>query len=694
MGFFLVIFSDNIFCSALKPANVLLITIDTIRPDRLSCYSNQYLKTPNLDRIAHRGIVFDRAFAHNPLTLPSHVNIFLGATPLYHGVSENARSVVAEDFLTLTEFLKAKGYQTAAFIGAFPLDSRFGLRQGFDFYDESYPAKTASTFVYPERRAEKVISSALFWLKEKAKPGPWFVWIHVWDPHAPYWPPEPYASIYREDPYSGEVAYTDEQLGRLFDFLDKEKLSEETLIIITGDHGESLGEHGELTHSYFAYNSTLWVPLIIVGPGINPGRRSEYVAHIDIFPTICDYLGLRPPAHLQGLSLVPLFKNKKLKKRAIYFESLEPHLSRGWAPLRGFIEDGYKYIQSPIPELYNLEKDFKEENNLAPRTKIDFYERRLNQLMAQLSSPFRDKSQAILGRETREKLRSLGYVASVAGRFKEKYGPEDDLKILLIYEQKLDEAIYLEEKGKIAESIYILSSIIKERKDFGKAYERLANIYRSQGMVEEALQVMAEGYRNNPQNYALVSGYGILLVQEGRTNPGIDVLKEALSLYDLDPEIYHHLGIAYWQKGDWANSVQAYQKAISLDPHDGLIVNNYATLYLTIAAKGGGEEELLKAEKLFKQAIDMDPNLAAAYNGLGSVYKMKARVEEAVACWKKALELRPDYDYPLYNLGLTYLEIGEKSKALDCFLKYLKLKEEKLTPKERQEIESLISKCR
>lgn len=684
----------SLFPAPIKSINLLLITIDTIRPDRLSCYSQKYLRTPHIERLARRGLVFERAFAHNPLTLPSHVNIFLGTTPLYHGVSENARCVLADDFLTLAEFLKAKGYQTAAFIGAFPLDSRFGLDQGFDLYDESYPAKTGMAFVYPERRAEKVIESALAWLQEKNKQGKWFVWIHLWDPHAPYHPPEPYASQYKNDPYTGEVAYTDEQLGRLLDFLEGEKLLDKTLIILTGDHGESLGEHGELTHGYFAYNSTIWVPLIICGPNIKPGRRPDYVAHIDIFPTICDYLNLAPPNHLQGLSLVPLFEGKKLKNRAIYFESLEPHLSRGWAPLRGYIENGYKYIQSPIPELYDLEKDFQEQNNLGSREKLENYEKRLQQLMTQLSSPWRAKSQGILTRDIKEKLRSLGYLASAGGPIKNKYGPEDDLKTLLPYEQKLDQALYLAEKGKIAESIYLLHSIIKERKDFGKAYERLAHLYRSQGMVEEALQVMAEGYQNNPQNYALVSGYGIILVQEGKSEAGLKVLKEALSLYDMDPEIYNYLGIAYWQMGDWLNSREAYEKALNLDPHDGLILNNYATLYLTLATKGGKKDDLSKAEELFKKALAADPSLASAYNGLGSVYKLQNQLEAAIACWEKALEIKPDYDFSLYNLGIAYLEKGEKGKALDCFYRYLSLKEKKLSPKEKQEIESLIKQCR
>ncbi len=306
-AYFLVFFSLGCNLSlegALRKekANVLLVTIDTLRTDRLSCYSDRYLKTVNIDRLARDGVVFERAFAHNPLTLPSHVNIMLGATPLYHGVSENARSVVSEEFLTLAEFLKAKGYMTAGFIGAFPLDSRFGLNQGFDVYDESYPAKTGRAFVYPERPAEKVIESALAWLAGISANKQWFCWVHLWDPHAPYWPPEPYATRYKNDPYTGEVAYVDEQVGKLFEYLDKSHLKERTLIILTGDHGEALGEHGEMTHGYFAYNSTIWVPLIIAGPGIKPGRQDTYVAHVDLFPTVADYLGLPLPGHLQGVS--------------------------------------------------------------------------------------------------------------------------------------------------------------------------------------------------------------------------------------------------------------------------------------------------------------------------------------------------------------------------------------------------------
>jgi arylsulfatase A-like enzyme len=292
--------------SAVRPPgfNLLLITIDTLRPDRLSCYSPKFLKTPAIDGLAEKGVLFERAFAHNPQTLPSHVNILLGLTPLAHGVSENSKSVVAGEFLTLAELLKARGYATGAFISSFALDSRFGLDQGFDVYDDFYSAKPAPGLAYSERSAGETIKAARQWLSRRKEK--WFCWIHLWEPHAPYTPPEPYLSRYAKDPYSGEVAAVDAALGKFFAEAEREGWPGKTFIILTGDHGESLGEHGEMTHTYFAYNSTIWVPLIIEGPGIRPSRVKDYVSHVDLFPTVCELLGLEKNPGLQGESLKPL----------------------------------------------------------------------------------------------------------------------------------------------------------------------------------------------------------------------------------------------------------------------------------------------------------------------------------------------------------------------------------------------------
>jgi arylsulfatase A-like enzyme len=407
--------------------NVLLVTIDTLRPDRLSCYSPKYLRTQRIDSLAARGILFERAFAHDPITLASHANILLGLTPPTHGVSENSKSVVPDEFLSLAELLKAQGYATGAFVSSFSLDSRFGLDQGFDVYDDAYPSKPAPGLPISERPAEKTLAVARAWLE--AQKGKWFCWVHLWDPHAPYEPPGPYAAQYKDDPYSGEVAYVDAELGQLFQWLEAHGGLDRTLVVLTADHGESLGEHGEMFHSYFAYNSTIWVPLIIAGPGVaRAARIKDYVSHVDIFPTVCDVLGLKIPAGLQGASLLPFFKGRTRKARPIYFESLDAHLNRGWAPLRGLIRDGKKYIDSPIPELYDLEKDFDEKANIAPGLDLAPYKKSFETVFRSYGPSGATKQPGTSDRETRERLRSLGYIASPVSQTKTSYGPEDDLK--------------------------------------------------------------------------------------------------------------------------------------------------------------------------------------------------------------------------------------------------------------------------
>ncbi|GAJ11563.1 unnamed protein product, partial [marine sediment metagenome] len=235
--------------------------------------------------------------------------------------------------------------------------------QGFDTYDDDMDRPPFQDFMSEERRGEVVVERALGWLKKRD--APWFLWIHCWDPHDPYEPPEPFLTQYKENPYTGEVAYVDFVLGRFFAYLEENNLFEDTLVIFTGDHGESLGQHGEKTHGFFAYNTTIWIPLIITSPGFEKRRVEHYVSHIDIFPTVCDILNLEKPSFLQGVSLVPVLKGKKVPQRPIYFESLHAYYRKGWAPLRGFVFNKEKYIRSPIPELYDLGADFDEKNNLA-----------------------------------------------------------------------------------------------------------------------------------------------------------------------------------------------------------------------------------------------------------------------------------------------------------------------------------------
>lgn len=675
-----------------KERNILLITIDTIRPDRLSCYSSQYLKTPRIEDLAEKGAVFEKAFAHNPSTLPSHTNILLGTTPLFHGVHDNSKFRVKEEYLTLAEYLKDKGYSTGAFIGAFPLDSLFGLSQGFDVYDDSYPSGSSYMFTLPERKAEKVIHPAVDWIEKQSSK--WFSWIHLWDPHTVYSPPEPFRSRFKDDPYSGEVAYVDFELGQLFDFLEEEGLFKNTFVILTGDHGEALGEHGELTHNYFAYNSTLWVPLIMAGPGLDSGRIAEYVSHVDIFPTICDLLNTEKPSFLQGISLLPLIKGKKIKERSIYFESLAPFYNMGCAPLRGFIKDRKKYFDSPLPELYDLEKDFNEEKNLIHRVKLQKYKQQLNELMDMLSSPQKRRISSRVERKTLNKLRSLGYISSQVPQLKEKYKPQDDLKKFLPYQQKLNRAVQFHDEGKKEQSIGLLKEIIQEKKHLASAYLYLQHIYKVQGKIEEAMKVLKDGFTHNPKNYDIVSTYGILLVQKGELDEGIEVLKNALDLRDFYPEVWNHLGLAVWKKGEEQKALEYYKKALTLDETYAEAYCNLGSLYYEVFLRSKKKEDYSRFMSYLKKAIQCDPQCVKAYKGLGAGYRTAGKTDAALSAWKKALEWTPNDGFLLLNVGKVCFERGDWAQAQKYLERYLSLKKYTLSPEKRRQIEALIQRCR
>jgi len=673
--------------------NVLLVTVDTLRTDRLSCYSSKYLQTPRIDELAAKGVLFERAFAHDPITLASHTNILLGLNPPAHGVSENSKSVVPAEFTSLAELLKAQGYATGAFVGSFSLDSRFGLDQGFDVYDDAYPSKPAPGLPFSERPAEKTLAAARAWLD--AQKGKWFCWVHLWDPHAPYEPPSPYAARFKDDPYSGEAAYVDAELGKLLDWVEAHGGLGKTLVVLTADHAESLGEHGEQYHSYFAYNSTIWVPLVVAGPGIaRAARVKDYVSHVDIFPTVCEALGLKTPPGLHGGSLVPFFKGRTRKALPIYFESLDAHLNRGWAPLRGLIRDGKKYIDSPVPELYDLEKDFDEKTNLAAGTDLAPYKKGYEAAFKTYGRPAAAAQPGTADRETRERLRSLGYVASPVTQAKASYRPEDDLKTLLPFEQKIDVVRVLVQAGRIPESVKILEDIIKARPDFAQAYFRLGDIYETKGMIDERLQALDRGARANPENYVMVAGYGITLVNKGRYQKGIEILSGAIGQFDGDAEVWNSLGVAYWRTGEFDKARAHFEQALALDLDDAIYNDNMGSFFVATALRVRNAQDVDKALPYFDAAIAADPDLASAYNGKAGALKILGRLDEAIRNWEKALALDPRFDYPAYNLAVSHLEKGDKATALEYCRRYLEIKGTSITAEEKRDIQALIAKCR
>jgi len=674
-----------------KP-NILLVTVDTLRADRLGCYGSKAAPTPAVDALAGRGVLFSRAFAHTPSTLPSHANILLGLTPNAHGVHDNSGFIVREDFLTLAEWLKAQGYATAAFVGAFPLDSRFGLVQGFDVYDDNYGSQGPTDMVFVERKADVVVGAAMEWLEGWT--GPWFLWVHLFDPHQPYDPPEPFKSRCRDRPYDGEVAYADSALAKLLDLVAAPQLRDRTAVIFTADHGESLGEHGESTHGYFAYNATLHVPLILALPGAKSGRVDANVGHVDIFPTVCDLVGGKKPDGLQGRSLLPLVRGRGMPQQPIYFESLTAYYNRGWAPLRGYILGREKYVDSPVPEVYDLEEDFAELDNLAPRTDLVRIRKIFADIVRSEASPLADRAGQTMDRSTAEKLRSLGYLASPQKPAKKEFAAKDDLKTLLPFHAKWMKATGAYHAGRSAEGIDLLKEIIAERKDFDLAYTYLANFYQEQKRPADAEAVLREALANNPASFRIITALGISMIDNGRFGEAVGLLNKSLALIDFDPETWNYLGVAYWNTGRLDEALGAYERALGLDANYAIVFNNRGSLFLSRHLKGKSSDDLSRASADFRKAVELDPRYASAWNGLGVALRQSGDVDGAIAAWKKAVELKPDLGFALYNLGLGLLGKGDKAGALKHFARYKDLAYGSLSAKDRSRLDELIAKCR
>lgn len=678
-----------------QKANCLVITIDTLRADRLSSFGSTTVSTPDIDRIAAEGFGFTRCFAHTVTTLPSHANIFLGVLPPYHGVHDNANFVVPEGITTMAEVFRQSGYETAAFVGAYPLDRRFGLDRGFSLYDDDYGTQDFSRPVFVERPASEVVDRALGWLK--AASGPWFLWVHVFDPHYPYSPPEPFRSRFSQSPYDGEVAYVDRELGRLLAFLRDNNLIDRTVIVLTSDHGESLGEHGEKTHGYLAYNSTLHVPLIIRAPGFKGGRsETAVVSHVDIFPTVCDLLGLQKPAGLQGRSLLPVLRGKKLASQPVYFESLYPYYSRGWAPIFGYIDFPLKFIDSPIPELYDLEKDFRELNNLAPGRDLKKERQRLLALKEGAAGPVAAAARVSPSRESLDRLRSLGYLGGGATH-RADFKPSDDVKSFMPYENRAEEALSLfHQRGRGREAIDLLQANLREKEDHDLTYSYLASLYLEAGRPEEALAVLRRGLEKLSGNYTIFLAYLSTLLQLGKYEEVIGETDRVRSLPQAqnDPEIWNSLGAAFLGLGRFDEALEHLEKALSVDPDFPAALSNRGFALLLKARVEKNRLALERAMDSFREAIAKNRAYAPAYNGLGAAYKTAGNTEAAISLWLQAIQLDPGLDQVLYNLGFTYLEMGQKDRAREYLLKYKDRVYRFLSPAEQRELDELINRTR
>lgn len=631
--------------------NVLLVTIDTLRADALGAYGGR-AATPNLDRLAASGARFTFAHAHGVVTLPSHTSILTGQLPYEHGIRDNIGFRVKDGTATLATRLKAQGFATSAFIGGFPLTRRFGLAPGFDVYDDQISELTGDAAgTVPERPADVVVTRALEWIS--AQPDKFFSWVHVFDPHSPYTPPDPFRAQYPEKPYDAEVAWTDHALGPLFEKLGT--LSRPTLVIVTADHGESLGEHGEATHGLFAYEATLRVPLIVatVFPGgrVSAGRViNTPVRHVDIAPTVLDAVNAPADTIGTGTSLRAVISAGEGADRPAYFESMTHNLGRGWAPLRGVLVARDKYIDQPIPELYDLQADPGELRNAAASNT----ERR--QVLEGVLRTFNTAPPDRPGRETAavaETLRSLGYVSGGAPE-KARYTEADDLKNLVSIDRDLHRANELAGQNRQAESIQLLRTVIARRPDTTDAYVALARLLWTAGDVGAAIGTLEQALTAGVTNDEIRLRLGLYLA-ESRTDVNRAIVLLA-GLPEDDAEAVNSLGIAYGAAGRFADAIGAFERVLALDSSSGLALQNIAAMHLE-------QNHITEAEQFARRAVAADPALGKAQTTLGVVLARTGRKAEAIEAWKRAVALDGTEFDAMFNLVVTLLDTGRAGEA-------------------------------
>lgn len=626
--------------------DVILITIDTLRADAVGFDGNARGTTPNLDRFAAEGRVFTQAHSHNVITLPSHTNILTGMLPYQHGVRENAGFRLSPKIPTAATRLKANGYTTGAFVGAYVLDSRYGLAHDFDVYDELYRHLDEQfEFDIQQARAEDVVKAALEWYRsQKGKPR--FLWVHLYDPHAPYEPAQAYKDRYPDDFYLGEVSYTDAALAPLLEAV--RTVQPPPLLVVTGDHGEARGDHGELTHGLFCYEATLHVPLFAWCPGVlAPDRDAVPARHIDILPTILAAIGQPAPKELAGQSL--LATGRKEAEEGSYFEALSAAFNRGWAPLRGLAARGNKYIDLPIPELYNLTADPGEAKNLVAAGPDAL--RRLRKRLLELPAPPQERG--TVGSEEAAKLKSLGYLTG-SGETKASYSPRDDPKTLIVVDQTLHQIMDLYERGKCDDALPIAQRVVAENPKMRLGYMHLAMVLRCKGDVPGVLRAFETAAGSGAGGESLERQRAMALSETGRPKEALAVLTPYRE--SEEPETLNALGIALADAGRPAEALPVFARVIEIDPSNAVAYQNTGISLLKL-------DRVDEARQNLEASLRLGKRHARAWNALGVAWMRLGDPKKAIGAWERCLEINPEQYDALYNIGRVAGQAQDWKKA-------------------------------
>lgn len=649
------------------PPNVILVTVDTLRADRLGCYGNSSVETPTMDALARDGVLFTHAVAQVPLTAPSHAAILTGTYPTWNGMRDWTDPGLRTDVRTLAEVFKSHGYTTAAFVSAFVLDSMWGLNRGFDHYDDWFDAQEYKLAKRQslERLGGKTVDRTIAWLRSRG-PGPFFLWLHLYDPHAPYRPPEPFKSRYDGRPYDGEVAYTDQQVGRFTQFLKERDLYASSLILLTSDHGEALGEHQEQEHGFFIYNSSVHVPLLVKLPaGSGPAQRTiaQVVNTVDIAPTLVQFCGF-PSADLgtfQGQSLLTLItKGSASSMRYGYSESLYPRSLLGASALFGLRTERYHYIRAPREELYDLDQDPGEKQNLVRQkpTVAQALREALQDTMARYRrSEGGTGDKRAIDPETVEKLRSLGYVGLSGAKPPAEDDPKaPDPKELIGAYGQIMRAIELGDSGSLREANALLAALaLRHPHVYLLPFLEGENL-RALGEHRKAITQYRRALELNPVFDQAAVGWGHAAYAAEENTEASKAFELALQ---LNPRNFlARLGLAkvYWRLNRLQEAAEEQLHVLREHPNFAQAHADYGITLVRLKRFG----EALPA---LSRGISMGYRDAAAFNFLANAYMAEGLREDAIRACEQAISVDPKYPTAYINLALIYADMGQPEKS-------------------------------
>jgi arylsulfatase A-like enzyme/Tfp pilus assembly protein PilF len=647
--------------AARRPApadvNVVIVTLDTLRADRLGCYGFRGLETPHIDAVAAEGVLFEQATSTVPLTLPSHASIFTGLIPPNHGVRDNGGFFVEEKTTTLAERMQQAGFTTGAFVGAWVLDSRWGLDQGFDHYSDRFDLSKFKVVNLGtvQKKGDAVVDLALAWLEE-VKARKFFAWVHLYDPHTPYEPPEPFASRYPAQKYLGEVAYTDQVVGRLVSWLKQAGVWDRTIFVLLSDHGESLGQHGENTHTFFVYDATQHVPLVVRTPWGDRGRSRAQVSTVDLMPTVLDLAGLAPQPGIDGRSLARLVLHSEAESPGVaYAETYFPRFHYGWQHLRSMRDGRWKYIEAPTPELYDVQQDPGETTNV-----YKSHSRRAEDLRLLLEKLAGSGVQAApdestLDPETLQRLAALGYVGGGPRVDPEAVLPDPKDKIGLF--ERMGDARALAKDDKLKEAVAAMRAVIAEDPGIIDAHTTLGGWLRKLRMPDQAIAAYRRTLELDPTNEMALAALAEVYRAQGKPDAAIEGYRTVLELEPRQPHMWYQLATLYLDLGREADARRTFEEALKHNPSMGAAYNSLAAL----AFEAG---DLAEAERLVRRGLDLEEDLRSSRFNLGRILEARGLRPDAERLYREELAMFADNGRARFNLAQLMRQRGDEAGFL------------------------------